>query len=92
MNFIALRLQNFELFTPNGARKLLTIDRLVIAAGDRVALLGINGCGKSTLLNAIHAAYDPNREHYDGRSPVDVVTFRNRRRSITATIKKHAIK
>jgi len=66
---VALRLANLEVKTPDG-RKLIAIDRLTIAAGDRIALLGVNGAGKSTLLSAIATAYDPAREHYDGQAPV----------------------
>jgi ATPase subunit of ABC transporter with duplicated ATPase domains len=66
---VALRLASLDVKTPDG-RKLIAIDRLTIAAGDRIALLGINGAGKSTLLSALAAAYDPAREHYDGQSPV----------------------
>src|SRR4051812_9331571 len=66
---VALRLANLDVKTPDG-RKLMAIDRLTIAAGDRIALLGINGAGKSTLLAVIAAAYDPEREHYDGQAPV----------------------
>jgi len=66
---VALRLANLEVKTPDG-RKLIAIERLTIAAGDRIALLGANGAGKSTLLSTIAAAYDPAREHYDGQAPV----------------------
>ena len=55
---VALRLASLDVKTPDG-RKLIAIDRLTIAAGDRIALLGINGAGKSTLLSALAAAYDP---------------------------------
>jgi len=67
---VALRVEGFPVTTPDGARRLFTIDKLAIAAGDRVALLGVNGAGKSTLLTALAAAWDPELEHYDGRSAV----------------------
>jgi ATPase subunit of ABC transporter with duplicated ATPase domains len=66
---VALRLADLEVKTPDG-RKLIAIDRLTVAAGDRIALLGANGAGKSTLLSALAAAYDPARAHYDGTAAV----------------------
>ena len=66
---VVLRLAGLDVKTPDG-RKLIGIDRLAIAAGDRIALLGANGAGKSTLLSAIAAAYDPELEHYDGTAAV----------------------
>src|SRR6185369_9371193 len=60
---VALRLAGLEVKTPDG-RKLIAIDKLAIAAGERVAILGTNGAGKSTLLSALAAAFDPEREHY----------------------------
>ncbi len=65
-----LRLSALEVSPPGSDRKLIAIDRLAIAAGERVALLGTNGTGKSTLLATLAAAFDPAREHYDGQSPV----------------------
>jgi ATPase subunit of ABC transporter with duplicated ATPase domains len=67
---VALRVGGLDVRTPDGARKLLTIDKLVIAAGDRVALLGVNGAGKSTLLSALAGAYDPEQEHYDSLAAI----------------------
>jgi ATPase subunit of ABC transporter with duplicated ATPase domains len=67
---VALRLHNLVVKTPDDARTLITIDRLVIAAGERIALLGANGSGKSTLLSVLAATFDPLQEHYDGRAAV----------------------
>jgi ATPase subunit of ABC transporter with duplicated ATPase domains len=67
---VALRVQGLTVKTPDQARTLLTIDRLTVAAGDRIAILGVNGAGKSTLLTALAAAFDPAREHYDGQAAV----------------------
>jgi ATPase subunit of ABC transporter with duplicated ATPase domains len=66
---VALRLANLEVKTPDG-RKLIGIDKLTVAAGERVALLGANGAGKSTLLTTLASAYDPEREHYDSQAAV----------------------
>lgn len=65
-----LRLADLTVKTPDGARTLLTIERLTVAAGDRIALMGANGTGKSTLLSALAAAFDPSLEHYDSQAPV----------------------
>ncbi len=65
---IALRLENHTVTTPDGARNLFKIERLAVAAGDRIAILGTNGTGKSMLLNAIARAWDPEIEHYDGQA------------------------
>jgi ATPase subunit of ABC transporter with duplicated ATPase domains len=67
---VALRVAGLPVKTPDGSRTLITIDRLSLAAGDRVALLGVNGAGKSTLLNVLADAFDPDLEHYDGQAPV----------------------
>jgi ATPase subunit of ABC transporter with duplicated ATPase domains len=67
---VALRVGGLDVRTPDGARKLFAIDELVVAAGDRVALLGVNGAGKSTLLSALAAAYDPAQEHYDSLAAI----------------------
>jgi ATPase subunit of ABC transporter with duplicated ATPase domains len=66
---VALRLAGLDVKTPDG-RKLIGIERLTIAAGDRIALLGANGAGKSTMLNALAGAFDPEREHYNGQAAV----------------------
>jgi ATPase subunit of ABC transporter with duplicated ATPase domains len=67
---VALRIAGLDVAVPGGDRKLLAIDQLTIAAGDRIAVLGTNGAGKSTLLSALAGAFDPEREHYDGQAPV----------------------
>ena len=67
---VALRIAGLEVQAPGSGRKLMTIDRLTVAAGERVAVLGANGAGKSTLLSALAAAWDPAREHYDGQAAI----------------------
>ena len=67
---VALRLSGLDVTVPGSDRRLIAIDRLAIAAGERVALLGVNGAGKSTLLATLAAAFDPTREHYDGQAAV----------------------
>jgi ATPase subunit of ABC transporter with duplicated ATPase domains len=67
---VALRLSDLTVTTPDGNRTLLKVDRFAVAAGDRLALLGANGAGKSTLLNALAAAFEPKRAHYDGTLPI----------------------
>ena len=66
---VVLRVAGLKLVTPDG-RPLLAIDRLGLAAGDRVALLGVNGAGKTTLLNAFAEAYAARGEHYDGAAAI----------------------
>jgi len=67
---IALRVEGLHLSTPDGARKLLDIGRLSIAAGDKVALLGVNGAGKSTLLQALARGWSERAAHYDGQANI----------------------
>jgi ATPase subunit of ABC transporter with duplicated ATPase domains len=67
---IALRVENYTVKVPDGSRDLFRIERLSVAAGDRIALLGVNGAGKSTLLTALAQAFDPDQEHYDGQAPI----------------------
>jgi ATPase subunit of ABC transporter with duplicated ATPase domains len=66
---VAVRIQDLTLTTPDGSRKLVSIDRLIIAAGDRVALLGPNGAGKTTLLASLAAAWTPGA-FYDKAAPI----------------------
>ncbi|MEO8811669.1 MAG: ATP-binding cassette domain-containing protein, partial [Caulobacteraceae bacterium] len=62
---VVLRIANLAVTAPGGGRTLFTVERLDVAAGDRIALLGPNGAGKSSLLTAVSAAFDPRRGHYD---------------------------
>jgi ATPase subunit of ABC transporter with duplicated ATPase domains len=66
---VVLRIAGLKVAAPDG-RPLLTVDRLNLAAGDRIALLGVNGAGKTTLLNALAAAWAERSEHYDGVSAI----------------------
>ncbi|CAN5909789.1 ABC-F family ATP-binding cassette domain-containing protein [soil metagenome] len=67
---VALRLSGLTIMAPGSERKLIAVDRVAVAAGDRIALLGANGAGKSTLLAALAKAFDPELEHYDSGSPI----------------------
>lgn len=67
---VALRVENYTVKVPDGSRDLFRIDRMSVAAGDRIALLGVNGAGKSTLLTALAQAFNPDQEHYDGQAPI----------------------
>ena len=67
---VALRVHDLTVTVPDGSRTLFKVDKLAVGVGDRIALLGANGVGKSMLLTALADAYDPTREHYDGRSPI----------------------
>jgi ATPase subunit of ABC transporter with duplicated ATPase domains len=67
---VALRIAGLDVRAPGTDRRLIAIERLAIAAGDRIALLGVNGAGKSTLLSAVAGAFDPELEHYDSQSPI----------------------
>ncbi len=64
---VALRIDNFDVLAPDG-RRLVTIDRLAVRAGEKIALLGPNGAGKSTMLAALAATFDPDLEHYDSKA------------------------
>ncbi len=66
---VALRVQDFGVSTPDG-RPLFRVEKLAVAVGDRIAVLGVNGAGKSMLLSALARAWDPGREHYDGQAPI----------------------
>ena len=58
---ILLRCQNLTIAAPDG-RKLFSLDRLNLARGDRVAILGRNASGKSTLLRELVAEAAAKRE------------------------------
>jgi ATPase subunit of ABC transporter with duplicated ATPase domains len=66
----ALRVLDLTVTAPDGARTLVRVERLAVAPGDCIALLGANGAGKSTLLNALAAAFDPRNPFYDMAAPV----------------------
>jgi len=66
----ALRIENHVVTIPDGSRMLFKIDRLVVANGDRIALLGVNGAGKSLLLAMLAQAFAKQSAHYDGQAPI----------------------
>lgn len=55
-----VELKDIKIAAPDG-RMLIDIEKLNIANGERIVLLGMNGTGKSTLVHAIHKAFS-NRE------------------------------
>ena len=50
---LPLRIENLAVFFPGLTTPVLSLDRLEVEAGSRVALTGGSGSGKSTLLNII---------------------------------------
>lgn len=46
-------------YHPDAAQPALSIDKLMIKAGEKIALLGRNGCGKSTLLQMLAGLLRP---------------------------------
>jgi ABC-type sulfate/molybdate transport systems ATPase subunit len=54
-----------------GGREVLRVDRLEIAAGERVGLLGLNGAGKTTLLRLLAGIDEPT----SGRIRIDGVAM-----------------
>jgi ATPase subunit of ABC transporter with duplicated ATPase domains len=67
---VALRLRDLKVTTPDGARTLVNIENMAIAAGERIALLGVNGAGKSMLLSALARAWSPDQIHYDSQAAI----------------------
>lgn len=52
-----IEIKNLKINAPDG-RELIHFEKLNIANGDRIVLLGMNGTGKSTLVNVIHKAFE----------------------------------
>jgi len=65
----ALRIEGLVVATPDG-RPLINVERLVVRAGDRIALLGVNGAGKSTMIETLSRAFGAQDPHYDGKAKV----------------------
>jgi ATPase subunit of ABC transporter with duplicated ATPase domains len=51
-----VRIQNLVVSAPDG-RPLFTVDKMDLAQGDRVVILGMNGAGKSCFVDTIHQAF-----------------------------------
>ena len=64
-----LRCQNLVVSAPDG-RRLLAVDRLALARGERIAILGANASGKSTLLRLLMAEAAAGREQVAAKAEV----------------------
>lgn len=63
-----VELKDIKIAAPDG-RVLIDIEKLNVANGERIVLLGMNGTGKSTLVHAIHKAFfDRERARMEGIS------------------------
>jgi ATP-binding cassette subfamily B multidrug efflux pump len=54
-----IEIRNLNFHYPNSDRLVLRGIRLLIPAGQTLAIVGQTGCGKSTLINLIQRLYDP---------------------------------
>ena len=69
--FLLLEINKLEMSV--GTRKLFSLERLAIYAGDKVAVTGANGAGKTTLLRLITGELQPDAGRISVRGHVGVI-------------------
>ena len=66
-------LEAYDIHKTYGDREVLAIDRLIVADGDRIGLIGENGAGKSTLLGILTGSIEADTGTVRRRAPLALI-------------------